>query len=150
MKPNGLGRAAIGLAAAGFGALMVGGCALPAELYGSPTAGSVAGGGQPRPLSSDPLVVGARTVSTFLPPPAGAAVVLGAGLIASITRSKQLKAGAASIAAGIERAKREDPTFAEAFVRVKDHIRAPQTKSAETIVRAVKRSGDPRVAARGL
>jgi len=119
---------------------LVAGCALPEQLRTDPR----------RPLAEEPLVRGARDVSAFLPAPAGTAVVLGAGLIASLARSKQLKKGAASIAAGIEQAKRENAEFARVFAEVKDHVRAPQTRSAEAIVRAVKRSGDPAAAARGL
>jgi hypothetical protein len=101
-------------------------------------AGGVAGD---HPGSGDPLSDGARVISGFLPAPAGAAVLMGAGLVASIVRARQFKASAASIADGIERAKQADERFRDAFSAVKDTVRASQTKTAEGIVRSVRRAG---------
>ncbi len=89
---------------------------------------------------TDGLTRAADALSPILPPPARGPVLLGAALIATLLRARQVRQGAASIAASIEKAL-DDPDFKAAFRRHADTIRTIQTPTARRIVDQATRPG---------
>lgn len=87
---------------------------------------------------TDSITSLARAASGWLPEPFRMPLVLGAGLIAVVARAAQLKRSAASIAASLETAMRQDPQLRERLGANADTIRAAQTKTAMRIVDEVQ------------
>ncbi len=82
---------------------------------------------------TDALTQGAHALGGYLPAPARGPVVLGAALVAALVRAHQVRKGAGSIAASIQKAL-ADPDFRAAFERHAATIRTIQTPTARRIV----------------
>ncbi len=82
---------------------------------------------------SDSLTRGVGALSPYLPGPAQGPALLGAALIATLLRAHQVRKGAGSIAASIQKAM-TDPEFKAAFERQAATIRSIQTPAARRIV----------------
>lgn len=82
---------------------------------------------------TDALTQGVSALAPFLPPPAQGPALLGAALIATLFRARQVRKGAGSIAASIQKAL-SDPDFRAAFERQAALIRSIQTPTARRIV----------------
>lgn len=83
---------------------------------------------------TDPLTRGVSALSTFLPPPLGPPLVLGAALAATFLRARQLKKGAASIARSLEQAMNNDDALRTLITKHADTLRSIQTPTAKRIV----------------
>lgn len=81
----------------------------------------------------DSLTQGVGAISPFLPAPVQGPALLGAALIATLLRAHQVRKGAGSIAASIQKAM-ADPDFKQAFERQAGTIRSIQTPAARRIV----------------
>jgi hypothetical protein len=88
-----------------------------------------------------PVTRTAQTVAGWLPEPVRSPVLLGAALLATVLRARQLKKGASSIARSIEKAMANDPTMKEALVRNAATIRSIQTPTAQRIVDEATKPG---------
>lgn len=89
---------------------------------------------------SDALTQGVDALAPFLPAPARGPALLGAALLATLVRARQLRKGAGSIAASIQKAL-GDPDFRAAFDRHAATIRSIQTPTARRIVDEVTKPG---------
>lgn len=76
----------------------------------------------------------------WLPDPVRGPALLGAALLATLLRARQVRKGAGSIVASIQNALK-DPDFRAAFDRHADAIRSIQTPTARRIVDEVTRPG---------
>ena len=83
---------------------------------------------------TDGLTRLAEGLSGWVPAPAQGPLVLGAALIATLVRSRQLKQGAASIIRSIEHVRNRDEQFNDLFGRHADAIRTIQTPAARKLV----------------
>lgn len=83
---------------------------------------------------TDALTRIARGVSPWVPAPAQGPLVLGAALVATFLRSRQLKTGAASIIESLEHVMRRDERFRDIFASHADTIRTIQTPAARRLV----------------
>lgn len=83
---------------------------------------------------TSPLSATARGLGSMLPEPARAPLVLGAALLVTLARARQLKVGAASIAASVSKAMDADPKLRAAFQRQANTMRSIQTPTAKRIV----------------
>ncbi len=88
---------------------------------------------------TDTLTKTTQLVLPFLPAPTQAPVLLGAALLATLVRSKQLKVGTQSIIQSIQHAINQDETFKAAFANNADTIRTIQTPLARKMVDQVQR-----------
>lgn len=82
---------------------------------------------------TDSITQGIGALAPFLPPPAQGPALLGAALLATIIRARQVRKGAGSIATSISKAM-QDPEFKSVFERHSDTIRSIQTPAARRIV----------------
>lgn len=89
---------------------------------------------------TDALTQGVSALSPLLPPPAQGPVLLGAALIATLFRARQVRKGAGSIVASIQKAL-GDPDFRAAFERHAATIRSIQTPTARRIVDETTKPG---------
>ena len=85
---------------------------------------------------NDSLTRFAHELSPWIPAPAQGPVILGAALIATLMRSRNLKSSAVSIIESIEHALKRDPQFKEIFAQHADTIRTIQTPSARKLIDA--------------
>jgi len=76
----------------------------------------------------------------FIPAPAQAPLLLGAALLTTLVRSRQLTAGAQSIIRSIEHAAKNDESFGSALRANADTIRTIQTPMARRMVDRVQRA----------
>ena len=83
---------------------------------------------------TDSLTHAANTIAPWIPAPAQGPLVLGAALIATLLRSRNLKNSASSIIQSIEHTMRRDPEFKELFEKHADTIRTIQTPSARKLI----------------
>ena len=83
---------------------------------------------------TDPISRLIGAVVPWLPEPVRTPLVLTAALVATAARARQLKKGAASIAASIRRVMHDDPQLAEAFGKHATTLRSIQTPTAARIV----------------
>ncbi|MEX0876608.1 MAG: hypothetical protein WD114_04030 [Phycisphaerales bacterium] len=90
---------------------------------------------------SDSLTRLAHGISAWVPAPAQGPLILGAALAATFMRSRQLKAGAASIIRSIDHVMQRDDQFREVFARHADTIRTIQTPAARRLVDATTAPG---------
>jgi hypothetical protein len=89
---------------------------------------------------SDTLTQGVSALTPFLPAPAQGPALLGAALLATLLRARQVRKGAGSIVASIQHALK-DPDFRAAFERHAPTIRGIQTPTARRIVDEVTKPG---------
>lgn len=89
---------------------------------------------------TDSLTQGVGSIAPFLPAPAQGPALLGAALIATLLRAHQVRKGAGSIAASIQKAM-GDPAFKQAFEAQANTIRSIQTPAARRIVDQETRPG---------
>ncbi len=89
---------------------------------------------------TDALTQSVSALAPLLPPPAQGPVLLGAALIATLFRARQVRKGAGSIAASIQKAL-SDPDFRAAFERQAALIRSIQTPTARRIVDETTKPG---------
>lgn len=89
---------------------------------------------------TDSLTQGVGAISPWLPAPVQGPALLGAALIATLLRARQVRQGAGSIAASIQKAM-ADPDFKAAFERHAATIRSIQTPAARRIVDQETRPG---------
>ena len=85
---------------------------------------------------NDSLTRVAHELSPWIPAPAQGPMILGAALIATFMRSRNLKSSAVSIIESIEHALKRDPQFKELFMQHADTIRTIQTPSARKLIDA--------------
>ena len=88
---------------------------------------------------SDSLTRAADALSPWIPAPAQGPIVLGAALIATMMRSKNLKNSAASIVQSLEYTMNRDPEFRQLFTKHADTIRTIQTPGARKLIDATVR-----------
>ena len=90
---------------------------------------------------TDGVTLSARALGAFLPEPLRLPLLLAGALTATLLRARQLKAGAASIAASIQKATQTDPDFSAALARHANTLRTIQTPTARRIVDQTTRPG---------
>lgn len=73
-------------------------------------------------------------ISPWIPAPAQGPVLLGAALMATLLRSKNLKNSATSIIQSIEHTMNRDPAFKDIFAQHADTIRTIQTPGARKLI----------------
>ena len=83
---------------------------------------------------SDALTQIAHGISSWVPAPAQGPLVLGAALIATLTRSRQLKQSSMSIINSISHVLERDEQFKSLFEQHADTIRSIQTPTARKLV----------------
>lgn len=83
---------------------------------------------------SDALTQIAHGISAWVPAPAQGPLVLGAALIATLARSRQLKLSSASIINSISHVLERDDQFKASFTQHADTIRSIQTPTARRLV----------------
>ena len=89
---------------------------------------------------TDALTHGVGALADLLPPPVRGPALLGAALLATLLRARQVRKGAGSIAASIQKAL-QDPDFRAAFDRHAATIRSIQTPTARRIVDEATKPG---------
>jgi hypothetical protein len=82
----------------------------------------------------DPLGQSVGMLSPLLPEPARWPLALGAALVASLVRARQLKQGMASVAVGLDKAMEADPEFASGFRKHANTFRSIQTPVAKRVI----------------
>ena len=82
----------------------------------------------------DPLTIGAKALSPWVPAPMQAPLVLGAALAATLLRARSINQGAQSIVQSISHALKKDEGFKAAFEANSDAIRTIQTPMARKLV----------------
>jgi len=87
----------------------------------------------------DPLGQSVGALSPLLPEPARWPLALGAALIASLARARQLKEGLTSVATGLDKAMADDPEFATGFKKHANTFRSIQTPTARKVIDAAQR-----------
>gem|GEM_PF-1276284 len=92
---------------------------------------------------SDPITVAVDSISPWVPAPAQGPLVLGAALIATLVRSRNLKTSAASIVQSIDHVMKRDPEFKQRFELNADTIRSIQTPSARKLIDSTTRKIGP-------
>lgn len=93
---------------------------------------------------SDALTQAADALSPWVPAPAQGPLVLGAALIATMIRSRNLKNNATSIIKSIEHTMKNDPAFKNLFTQHADTIRTIQTPGARKLIdKTLTRSTKP-------
>lgn len=80
------------------------------------------------------LTQAANTISPWIPAPAQGPLVLGAALLATFVRSRNLKQSATSIIQSIEHTLCRDPEFKQLFTQHADTIRTIQTPGARRLI----------------
>lgn len=88
---------------------------------------------------TDTLTGIAHAVSSWVPTPAQGPLVLGAALIATLARSRQLKASSTSIIQSIAHVLDRDEQFRSIFAQHSDTIRSIQTPAARKLVDQTQR-----------
>jgi hypothetical protein len=88
----------------------------------------------------DPLGQSVGALSPLLPEPVRWPLALGAALVASVVRARQLKDGMASIATGLDRAMADDPEFAAKFRQHANTFRSIQTRTARRVIDQTQRA----------
>jgi len=83
---------------------------------------------------TDSLSQATNALSPWIPAPAQGPLVLGAALIATFVRSRNLKQSAISIIQSIEHTLSRDPEFRQLFVNHADTIRTIQTPGARKLI----------------
>lgn len=83
----------------------------------------------------DPLTIGAKALSPWVPAPMQAPLVLGAALAATVLRTRSVNQGAQSIVESISHALKKDESFKAAFDANSDRIRAVQNPQAQKLVK---------------
>lgn len=73
-------------------------------------------------------------ISPWIPAPAQGPVILGAALLATLVRSRNLKNSATSIIQSIEHTMNRDPVFKDVFAQNADTIRTIQTPGARKLI----------------
>jgi hypothetical protein len=86
----------------------------------------------------DPQGLGA--FGALLPEPVRWPLALGAALVGSFVRQRQLKEGMTSIAQGLGKAMEEDAAFESAFKKHANTFRAIQTPTAKRVIDAAQKS----------
>lgn len=95
---------------------------------------------------TDSLTRAANALSPWIPAPAQGPMVLGAALIATLFRSRNLKNSAASIIQSIEHTMNRDPEFKQLFNQHADTIRTIQTPGARKLIdTTIRKSKKPSV-----
>lgn len=97
------------------------------------------------PQSPISAIVGA--VVPWVPEPARTPLLLGGALLATLVRAGQWRSGLKSVVSGIERAKRQDESFARHFAEHADTFRATQTPLAQKVVDQMTARRQTRIAA---
>jgi hypothetical protein len=93
---------------------------------------------------SDTLTQAADALSPWVPAPAQGPLVLGAALIATMIRSRNLKNNTTSIIKSIEHTMKNDPAFKNLFTQHADTIRTIQTPGARKLIdKTLTRSTKP-------
>ena len=95
----------------------------------------------------DPLGQSVGMLSPLLPEPVRWPLALGAALVASVVRARQLKDGMVSIATGLDRAMTDDPDFAAKFRQHATTFRSIQTPVAKRVIDQTQRRRARRKAA---
>jgi hypothetical protein len=88
----------------------------------------------------DPLGQSVGMLSPLLPEPVRWPLALGAALVASLLRARQLKDGMTSIARGLDKAMEADPEFASGFKKHANTFRSIQTPIAKRVIDASQRA----------
>ena len=88
---------------------------------------------------TDSITRAANAISPWIPAPAQGPVVLGAALIATLFRSRNLKINAKSIIQSIEHITRHDQDFEQLFKKHADTIRTIQTPGARRMIDSTAR-----------
>lgn len=91
-------------------------------------------------VPTDALTHGVSALAPLLPPPVQGPALLGAALLATLFRARQVRKGAGSIAASIQKAL-SDPDFRAAFDRQAALIRSIQTPTARRIIDETTKPG---------
>ncbi len=86
----------------------------------------------------DPLGQSVGALSPLLPEPVRLPLALGAALVASVARARQLKEGLSSVASGLDRAMADDPAFESAFRKHANTFRSIQTPTAKRVIDAAQ------------
>ncbi|MBL4698029.1 MAG: hypothetical protein JKX70_04260 [Phycisphaerales bacterium] len=95
---------------------------------------------------TDSFTMAADAIAPWIPAPAQGPLVLGAALIATLFRSKNLKANTASIIQSIEHTLNRDPQFKQLFDQHADTIRTIQTPGARKLIDStIRKSQKPSV-----
>lgn len=92
---------------------------------------------------TDTLTMIANGASAWVPAPAQGPLVLGAALIATLVRSRQLKQSSTSIIQSIAHVLERDEQFRSIFTQHSDTIRSIQTPSARKLVDQTQRKRPP-------
>lgn len=92
---------------------------------------------------TDTLTMIANGASAWVPAPVQGPLVLGAALIASLVRSRQLKQSSTSIIQSIAHVLERDEQFRSIFTQHSDTIRSIQTPSARKFVDQTQRKRPP-------
>lgn len=87
---------------------------------------------------TSPISAGAGAVAPFLPPPLGAAVLLGGALAATLLRAGQLKSALRSMARSVEAAMNDDEELRRRFRDQAATVRSIQTPTARRVVDEVQ------------
>ena len=91
---------------------------------------------------TDTLTRATNAISPWIPAPAQGPMVLGAALIATLLRSRNLKNSAASIIQSIEYTMNRDPEFKQLFNQHADTIRTIQTPGARKMIDSTVRKSN--------
>ena len=91
---------------------------------------------------TDTLTRATNVISPWIPAPAQGPVVLGAALIATLLRSRNLKENANSIIRSIEHLTRNDQDFEQLFKKHADTIRTIQTPGARKMIDSTVRKSN--------
>ena len=83
---------------------------------------------------TDSLTVAADAISPWIPAPAQGPMMLGAALIATLVRSRNLKANTVSIIQSLEHTMNGDPAFKQLFTEHANTIRTIQTPGARKMI----------------
>lgn len=88
---------------------------------------------------TDSITLAADAISPWVPAPAQGPLLLGAALIASLMRSRNLKQNTASIINSIDHLIKGDPQFKELFAQHANTIRTIQTPGARKLIDSTSR-----------
>jgi len=87
---------------------------------------------------SGPISRAVGLIAPWVPEPARTPMVLGAALLGTALRARQLREASASIARGLDRAMEDDPDLAQQLQRHAATLRSSQTPTAARIVERTK------------
>ncbi len=99
---------------------------------------------------TDSFTIAAESISPWVPAPAQGPLVLGAALIATLARSRNLKNSAVSIIQSIEHTMNKDANFKQAFLTNADSIRTIQSPSARKLIDSVSKQHPKQHAQRAM